>query len=242
MTNFGLYTRPKGLKFAGAILLEFVAPSKCLVCGDRVGIADRASEFMCDVCFDNIPYLADQKELANRTRENFPDGELAISNFFAMIALKEDSDYMNLIHGFKYYGISRAALELGRALGEVMKDFASTDYDAVTPVPIHKVRRRERGYNQAEFIARGVAERIGVELDIKLLKRKKYAASQTKLTAEERKKNVGGVFASGRSDAANKKILIVDDVITTGSTINTCAEILRESGAARVDAAAVGAA
>ena len=144
---------------------------------------------------------------------------------------------MDLIYGLKYTGIYQIGLELGYLLGKQIK---SNRYDIISPVPIHSARKRERGFNQSEAIVEGIIKVKDIHFEKSLLKRKKYTQTQTMLSAEERKRNVSKVFSiNDKIDINNKRILLVDDVLTTGSTLNNCATELLKNGARRVDAAVV---
>lgn len=105
--------------------------------------------------------------------------------------------------------------------------------DVITNVPVHISRRRERGYDQAMLIACGLAKRSGVKYET-LLEKTMRTPPQSKLTAEQRVKNVLGKYAV-KADVEGRRILLVDDVITTGATINECRRMLLNAGAARVD-------
>ena len=108
-------------------------------------------------------------------------------------------------------------------------------------MPIHKARRRERGYNQAELICKGLSNATGVPI-LDALVRTSNTVSQTTLTDAERSSNVSTVFAlSPEASVQGMRLLLVDDVFTTGSTMNACAEVLLSAGARRVDAIAIGA-
>jgi len=144
----------------------------------------------------------------------------------------------DLIHGFKYHSLKRS----GRFLSEHLRYNQGIlkymqQFDFILPVPLHPLRKRERGYNQSEVIAEVLSRISGLPLLIKVLQRKRYTVTQTKMDSEQRKKNLHGAFALNKNeDARGKKYLLVDDVFTTGSTLDTCAEILKSSGAAGVGA------
>lgn len=149
------------------------------------------------------------------------------------------------IHKFKYQGKKRLAIRLGKLMVEHLRkekeDFPQTpikrhqfpsyqEVDYLIPVPLHPSRLRERGFNQSELLA----EVIGRDLDILLLNdtllRIKATQSQTKLSREERIKNVKGAFAIIDAPSfSNKTILLIDDMFTTGATINECAKVLKET-------------
>lgn len=135
----------------------------------------------------------------------------------------------------------RAGRRLGRALGLLLADAAAAHrrgIDALVAVPLQPARLRERGYNQALEIGRAVAARLELPLLHGALQRVGAGAPQTALGAAERRKNVNGAFAA-RHEMRGLRVAIVDDVITTGATVNACAECLRAAGAARVEAWAV---
>jgi ComF family protein len=108
------------------------------------------------------------------------------------------------------------------------------------PIPLHRLKERERGYNQALCLCQGIARATGIRLGPPLLRRDKYTVSQIQLSLEERKANVGDAFKVQPQHAEHvkeKTIVLVDDVITTGSTINACAKVLIEAGTKCVFAA-----
>jgi ComF family protein len=148
---------------------------------------------------------------------------------------------MELVYAVKYRGAFQLGRVLGEALGAVLPQLVPHSLEAVIPVPIHPARRRERGYNQAEAIAEGLAESRALPLLRDALRRRVATLSQTQLEAEQRRRNVSGAFAAGREAPAvrARTVLLVDDVVTTGSTLNSCALALLNLGAQRVFAVAV---
>ena len=141
-----------------------------------------------------------------------------------------------LIHGFKYHHRLRHVRALCTQLRHQsgLRAWAA-GFDAMVPVPIHSVRRRERGYNQAEAIARGFAEHTGSRVLAKALRRGRPTRSQTKLNRDDRRANLAGAFTCPQAESVRgKRILIVDDVFTTGATAEACARALRAAGAVEV--------
>ena len=113
-------------------------------------------------------------------------------------------------------------------------------YDAIVPVPLHRVRQRERGFNQAEELARCLTERFSQLAVRNGLLRIRETPQQTRLSGVERRRNIKGAFALAQEmDCRRKTILLVDDVITTGATAEECARTLRRGGAKQVDVLAV---
>ena len=105
--------------------------------------------------------------------------------------------------------------------------------DIITAVPLNSVRKRERGYNQSEWICKGLSKSWNVPYQFNLLKRVKYTVTQTELNAKERKQNMQDAFIT-RSAVDSLSIAIIDDVITTGSTLSACASILKANGATKI--------
>jgi len=128
----------------------------------------------------------------------------------------------------KYRGQKEMGYELGKIFGgELMSSSAYREIDLVVPVPLHVRKQRKRGYNQSEWIARGIAERMGKPLDTKSLYRAIESETQTRKTRYERWKNVENIFKLKSADnLKDKHILLVDDVVTTGSTLEACARVL----------------
>lgn len=166
-----------------------------------------------------------------------------ISKAFSVFHFKEESIIQTLIHELKYQNKRSIGIFLGEVVGQLIKndsDFSTAD--VLVPVPLHKIRLRERGYNQSELIAKGVSNATGIKVIGDLLIRTRNTETQTKLNFEERKENVKDAFFVNRkykNFVIDKKVIVVDDVITTGSTINECAKALAMAGASEVLALSV---
>ncbi len=109
-------------------------------------------------------------------------------------------------------------------------------YDTIIPVPISKKRRKERGYNQSELIAKEIAKNLGIEYNTDCLFKVKNIVEQSKLNKEERQKNIQGVYELHKQNRLqNKKILLIDDIYTTGSTVNECCKILKQASPKQIE-------
>jgi ComF family protein len=141
-----------------------------------------------------------------------------------------------LLHELKYAGHRRVATRLADALlAEPTSQAVLAGADALVPVPLHPRRQRERGFNQAELIAAALARRTGLALLASALVRRKDTTTQTGLSAAARRDNVRGAFAvRRRAQIAGRRLVLVDDVLTTGATAEACARVLREAGAVEV--------
>jgi len=157
-----------------------------------------------------------------------------------------DGVLRELIHLLKYDHVRPAATVLGRILARVVADLFPQpwpEHVLVTAVPLHARRRRQRGFNQSELIARELVRscsRTGLALEPALLVRKRFTESQTGLSRDQRRANLRGAFGVPHpSRVANRNILLVDDVLTTGTTVGECSRMLRRAGAASIYVATV---
>lgn len=214
-------------------------PKHCLLTGERLvqdpfyapGISDTALLF-----HQPAPRPV---EIDLLIQKHMGADDLMITRFDALWSLSATSTIGNAIHAIKYDGRTDLAVALGRLLGDHCHRSNADPQSIVCPVPIHLARRRERGYNQSELIAFGVCERMGIGLlDRKAIVRTRYTRSQTTKSAADRLSNVHGAFTVKQPELIhNARILLIDDVLTTGSTLNACATALVEAGARRVDVA-----
>lgn len=223
----------------GSALLDVLAPRHCELCNTYTGTAARRFEFVCNACADSLVPAPYPDDILNGLVARFPGDTLALSRIAGLYALASESALHNVLYALKYKGRARIGNEFGRELGEVLRALQFDTYDALVPVPIHPAKMRERGYNQAEVLANGVGGILGAPVQTQWLCRSRYTQSQTTMNAITRMANVQGVFAGGKhaADIRMATILLVDDVLTTGSTLNACANALLELGAQRVDAA-----
>jgi ComF family protein len=143
-----------------------------------------------------------------------------------------DGPLRNLIHAFKYGKVESLAKPLGKFLCGALP--ANEEFDLVIAMPMHWRKRMERGFNQAELLARPVAKLYGLKL-AKNLRRKKRTVSQAGLTQAERQNNLKGSFeVRNTGEVSGRRILLVDDVFTTGATLRAATDVLKSAGAARV--------
>jgi len=159
-----------------------------------------------------------------------------------------ESGLRELIHLLKFGGVRPAANVLGRMLAEaiaaLVREFTSSDSVAVVPVPLHRAKLRQRGFNQAELIARAAMKinpaRDRLHLCAGVLERTRETASQIGLTSHQRRENLGGAFGVAQRDLVQgREVLLVDDVYTTGATVSECARVLRRAGATKIWVATV---
>ena len=148
---------------------------------------------------------------------------------FSAASFLRESPIQSIVHSFKYDEMPRLAEHIGRAMGERCPDL-KTKFDLLLPVPLHRTRFAERGYNQAELLSHGIAEVLGIAVvPRKTVQRIRPTPTQTALDVHERLENVRGAFGVSTRHATmlrSRSILIVDDVMTTGATISSLAEAL----------------
>jgi len=216
-----------------------MAPRRCEVCGLPLENQIRQYEFICQKCSDLLPAAPSSDTILNRFITNFPKDLVSISNFYSLFSFNEDKDYIKIIYSLKYAGFKRVGTEFGKELGKLILEKSGTDYSAIIPIPIHHARMRERGFNQSDVIAAGISTIINIPVNNKIIRRSKYTKTQTLLTKAERKTNVNDVFVpfNNHINIKGKYFLLIDDVLTTGSTINSCGNVLLEMGAKRIDCA-----
>ena len=219
------------LSFHG--LRDLFFPRKCLVCGQFLAVEEQD---VCASCLESLPktYQWDivQNAAFERLARRFEVQDAASLMFFGT-----ESDYRHILYGIKYGNRRRLAVRMGALLGEQLAGSRMfKECQAVVPVPLHPLRRWKRGYNQAELIARGVAQAMSQPLEEKLLHRRRNTKTQTKLHGAAKTKNVQGAFAVDERRAAILRqqgihhLLLIDDTLTTGSTLAACAAPLLSAG------------
>jgi ComF family protein len=139
-----------------------------------------------------------------------------------------------LVHALKFRGVTAVAPALAALMAPAARD-DRLGADLIVPVPLSGLRRRLRGYNQSEALASALGRELGLPVLPGALRRRRHGAPQARsASAEERRRNVAGAFQARGEELAGRRVLLVDDVTTTGATLGACAAALREGGAARV--------
>jgi ComF family protein len=162
--------------------------------------------------------------------------EGVIDELVSLFVFEKEGPFQKIVHSLKYSGIQPLGIELGRRLGAVIQE-RGFQADALVPVPLHRRKLRERGYNQSLLIARGISEVLGTPIRAELVRRGRWTQTQTALSKEERQKNVENAFESDGTRLGGICVIVVDDVITTGATVEAVAHVLKSSGARLVVAA-----
>lgn len=187
-----------------------------------------------------LPYTDDHLYPENKTARQFW-GRLPCHAAMSLLYFKKGTRTQHIIHHLKYKGRQELGVKLGKMIGEKLK--LSPDYsgiDIIVPVPLHPHRERTRGYNQSTCIAEGIAAVLNVPVNTAALKRHNATKSQTKKGRYERFENMKAVFSAADSAALkNMRVLLVDDVMTTGATLEACGTILQACKISRLYIATV---
>jgi len=214
------------IKNIAADILHVIFPQQCVACKRSLYRGERV---ICTECLMKIPRTNFHKVKNNLVEKSFW-GRVPIVRATSYFYFIKGSDFQRLLHNLKYHGRYDIGVFMGECMGHELatqRDF--THFDAIIPVPLHPGKQRERGYNQSEMIARGLSKSLNAPVDVKTLHRKVYTETQTKKSRIERWKNVSNVFEADPSRPLNgRHILLVDDVLTTGATIEGCANALRQ--------------
>lgn len=203
-------------------------PRLCIRCGKAL---NRGERYLCTSCIANIPRTNFHKNSRNLTEETF-SGNAHADRAFSWFYFSRNSSYNNLIYNLKYKGNADLAKYLGKLYAaELEVDGIKLDFDIIIPVPLHPKRLKKRGYNQSTMIAEGFQRIFGGEIREDILIRKSETKSQTRKMRFERWENIKDAFSANFFDEyAEKKLVIIDDVTTTGATITACIKTLRECG------------
>jgi len=212
-------------------------PRNCSACGKSLL---KNEEVICTQCLYHLPRTNYHLQKENPISQLFW-GKANIENATAFYFFNKGSIFQKLIHKLKYQGQQDIGIALGSYLGSAMLDSPLyKDIDVIIPVPLHLKRQKKRGYNQSECIAKGIAKHLPSIVDTKSLYRTKATETQTKKSRMERWENVDSIFAVRKNhNLSNKHILLVDDVITTGATLEACAESLLKIENVKVSIAAI---
>lgn len=219
-------------------MLSFFLPRTCIHCNAPCGKDDKADNelknYLCKNCFRQFQALL-QPSPEDLDSKRYAFFGIADIDIYAPYPFTADGIVQSVIHHFKYEDMPKLATVIGK---ELVTRLPEMEYDVMVPIPLHGTRLGERGYNQSEKLAEGITSLLKLPVAKKhLVKRTRQTPSQTGLTLEERQKNMEGAFAltqKGKEALRGKRILIVDDVMTTGATMSSAAEAIVEAEPARI--------
>lgn len=226
----------KGLIYRS--LLDFIHlfyPRLCIGCGKTLKYGETD---LCVGCYSHLPLVP---------HKSMTDGSLVNERFYgrvdvqystALLRYEKEGVAQKILHHVKYHGGKELGYRMGKMLGGRLLNTPMASVDAIVPVPLHPNKFRKRGYNQSEWIAMGLSKKLNVPLWNDVLERVIENPTQTRKSAFERWENVKGIFKLVSPEkVAGKHLLIVDDVLTTGSTIEACALPMLTNGQTKVSLA-----
>lgn len=214
------------------ILLNTLLPHTCGACNRKLQPWD---EEICQLCLMEMPVSFFHKKADNPVAKVFW-GRVRIEQATTWFVYVRGSRFGNLLHRLKYEHRPLIGVAMGKQYGYQLLHSECYDMpDMIIPVPLHPKRKRKRGYNQSEMIAKGLSKATGLPYTVRNLIRNTHTKTQTAKSRVDRYLNVKGKFSINNSqDIEGKHIMLVDDVITTGATMEACAEELLEVAGVRV--------
>lgn len=212
-------------------------PHYCLTCREPLV---KGETLICTACFLDLPQTTCHQESENIVAQRLA-GRLPVKHAMALYKFRKSGKVQSLLHHLKYKNKPSIGKMLGRRYGAIFREaYGSTTFDLIIPVPLHTSKLRERGYNQSDFFAQGIAEVMCIPWSNQHLKRTTKAVTQTKMSKLERFKSVEHAFeATNISTLHNKHILLVDDVMTTGATLEACGIVLLAAGIKELSVATI---
>lgn len=211
--------------FTSSPLFHLFFPHNCIGCGSDVIEKDN---LLCLECIDNLPETNFAFHANNPLEKKFW-GRIALTSAMSLYYFSKNSIVQNMVHELKYRGNKNAGIYFGKLMGKSLLNSNRFPIDIIIPLPLFEKKEKMRGYNQSELISNGISQVINKPVIKNNILRKVFTETQTKKHRIERWKNVEGIFHI--NDAApleGKHILLVDDVVTTGATLDACGnEILK---------------
>lgn len=219
-------------------LLDLFYPPVCMMCGT---LLQPKEEILCRDCIEKLPRTEHAFQRGNHTEQLLWDIP-KLERGGAFCYYKNDSDFRHLIHRMKYGNRPTIGVYLGRIAAQ---EFSETHFfdgiDLIVPIPLHKKRQRQRGYNQAEMISKGISEVTHIPIDTTHLYRQVNNPSQTRKSQQERLHNTQNIFeVNVPANWRGKHLLIVDDIITTGATLRSCINAISPIRGTRISVLTLG--
>lgn len=221
------------------VIQDFIGlffPNYCLSCSTSLVAGE---ETLCTRCVFTLPkakFQAKHNSIADKLV-----GRIPIRYGMAFLSMKKGGTVQKMLHELKYNHHPEIGVKLGKVFGkELSAEGLSREFDLITPVPLHASRLRKRGYNQSAKFAEGLSSSLDIPWDETIMVRRSKTKTQTRKSKMERWENVKDVFKMEKADAVmGKRVLLVDDVITTGATVEACGQHLIAMGCAELSVACI---
>lgn len=209
----------------------------CFACGNSLF---KNEEVICTKCLMHLPETNFHKEKNNPVSQVFW-GRIPLESATALFYYRKGGSVQTLIHQLKYHGHQEIGDFFGKILGsKLLEEESYKTIDLIIPIPLHRKKLKKRGFNQAEVFALGLGKTMNIGVDTKSVIRAIETSTQTKKSRYKRWENVSEIFQVNNPESlANKHILLVDDVITTGATMEACLQVLHQIGNTRLSVASM---
>ena len=210
-------------------LLDLISPRLCVICGERLAVTE---ETLCSKCYLHLPRTDFGRDLYENVMAKLFWGQIVLEKATALFYYEPHAETANILYELKYKNHPEIGVVMGRMMANI---------DVLVPIPLAKKRERERGYNQSMMLAKGVSEVTSLPIADKVIRRTKFAGSQTQRGRWERNENVEDVFELTDGNSINgKHLLLIDDVVTTGATIIACAKEIQKASNVKISVLALG--
>jgi ComF family protein len=200
----------------------------------------KGEEILCTSCLVSLPRTDYLNVIDNPISEKFI-GRIPLKNAWAFLRFRKTGIVQHLLHQLKYNNHPEIGIRLGRLFGkDMIEKGRGSDFDLIVPLPLYASRERSRGYNQSAKFADGLSESLKIPSEINVCMRQKNTETQTRRTKSERWENVDDAFVIvNEAVIYQKRVLLVDDVITTGATIEACGRQLFKAGCSELGVACI---
>jgi ComF family protein len=218
-------------------IASLIYPRICVACN---GSLFKHEQHICNRCYITLP-KTDYHLLKNNPLQRIFYGRADISSASSFLFFQKKGMVQKMLHALKYKGNPEVAQLLGKWYAEDLKQSNTPlAYDYIIPVPLHKKRQQKRGYNQSEYFAKGLSEVLDIPVITNVLIKTHYTETQTHKTRTERAENILQSFSTEHAEMLNNKsVLLVDDVITTGATLEACIIQLQKNANVKVSVASI---
>ncbi len=211
--------------------IQLIYPNTCLLCNETL---TQQESHLCLMCLHKLPKTNYHLQTENPVEKRFW-GKVHVERATSFLYFQKGESVQKLLHRLKYKGEKEIGELLGKQFAHDLKDSTFAEIDLIVPVPLHKKRYNKRGYNQSAQIAKGLSETLNKPVDTQTVVRNTENETQTQKSVYERFENTANIFSLTDNTAfENKHILLVDDVLTTGSTLEACAQAILHTKNAKV--------
>jgi ComF family protein len=224
------------ISFISNSFIDIIYPNDCVICKTHLL---HNENYLCLTCRFDLPYINHSQQTKDGLQKLFW-GRVDVENVYALLNYQKGNQTQKILHLLKYKDKTKLAEYFGEKLGYTIKN--SDLFDFLVPVPLHPKKFKIRGYNQSTIISKGVNKVLNTDINENVLVRKSFNKSQTNFSKFDRWGNVNSIFKVINSKPfINKHVLLIDDVLTTGATIEACVKELLKIQGCRVSIATLAA-